>query len=195
MSITTQEKLMSGIREAAFSVLSRHGFSAAIADKISIAIVKQLSFAWEGNVIYITRTPDHDVMWRNQRIFDEFRGANHDVLAEKYGVSIQWIYSIVKGMRAEYIKQRQPDMFNYEEPDDEDVSEFIRAQFKTLGDIMDHSAWCLRQQVPDMTESRALSLGKEIAYLTSELRKGQSAHIRKEKNVSDEAQADMFGDG
>ena len=60
---------------------------------------------------------------------------------------------------------------------------------------MDHSAYCLRQQIPDITESKALAIGREIAYLTSELRKGQSANIRKERNVSDEAQADMFGDG
>ncbi|HCM1915210.1 TPA: hypothetical protein N3A33_001071 [Salmonella enterica subsp. salamae serovar 28:r:e,n,z15] len=195
MSITTQEKLMGGIREAAFSVLSRNGFPAAVANTISVAIVRQLTFAWEGNTIYITKTPDHEVMRRNQRIFDEFKGDNHDALAEKFGVSIQWVYSIVKDMRDEYIKRHQPDMFSNDEPDNGDISDFIRDQFKTLGDIMDHSAYCLRQQVPDIGERKALAVGREIAYLTSELRKGQSANIRKEKNVSDKAQADMFGDG
>lgn len=186
---------MSGIREAAFSVLSRHGFPASTADKISIAIVRQLTFAWEGNTIYITKTPDHEVMRRNQRIFDEFKGNNHDALAEKFGVSIQWVYSIVKDMRDDYIKRHQPDMFSNDEPDNSDISDFIREQFKTLGDIMDHSAYCLRQHIPDIDESEALAIGREIAYLTSELRKGQSANIKKERNVSDEAQADMFGDG
>ncbi|EBT1276650.1 hypothetical protein CIT83_11475 [Salmonella enterica] len=195
MSITTQEKLMGGIREAAFSVLSRRGLPAATANTVSVAIIRQLAFAWEGNVIYITKTPNHEVMLRNQRIFDEFKGGNHDALAEKFGVSIQWIYSIVKDMRDEYVKRYQPDMFDSNEPDDNDISEFILEQFRTLGDIMDHSAYCLRQHVPDLSESQALAIGREIAYLASELRKGQSAHIKKEKNVSDEAQADMFGDG
>lgn len=186
---------MSGIREAAFSVLSRHGFPAPTADRISIAIVRQLTFAWEGNTIYITKTPDHEVMQRNQRIFDEFKGDNHDALAERFGISIQWVYSIVKDMRDDYIRRHQPDMFSDDEPDNSDISNFIREQFKTLSEIMDHSAYCLQQQVPDIGESKALAIGREIAYLTSELRKGQSANIRKEKNASDEAQTDMFGDG
>lgn len=186
---------MGGIREAAFSVLSRYGLPTETANKISVVIIRQLALAWEGNVIYITKTPDHEVMLRNQCIFDEFKGNNHDALAEKFGVSIQWIYAIVKEMRNEHIRRYQPDMFNDDEPDGSDISDFIREQFRTLGDIMDHSAYCVRRQRPDITEDEALSIGRKIAYLSSELRKGQSAHIKKEKNTTDEAQADMFGDG
>lgn len=192
MSITTQARLMEGVSDAARSVLTQHQIPYSTTHKICWAIVKQLTHVWEGNLIYITKTPDHEVMHRNQCIFDEFKGNNHDVLAEKYGVSIQWIYRIVKEMREDYIHRYQPDMFTPYEPDSEDISNFIREQFKTLGEIMDNAAYCIRQQLPKTPEDQALLMGKEIAYLTSELLKGLSAAIKKESNLPDKAQVDLF---
>ncbi|MBE8611489.1 hypothetical protein CYG68_03550 [Morganella morganii] len=194
MSITTQARLMDGVSDAALSVLTQHHIPYSVARKICRAIVNQLIFVWEGNLIYITKTPNHEIMQRNQCIFDEFKGDNHDVLAEKYGVSIQWIYRIVKEMREDYIHRYQPDMFTPYEPDSEDISNFIREQFKTLGEIMDNAAYCIRRQLPKIPEDQALQMGKEIAYLTSELLKGLSAAIKKESKQPDKTQADLFGE-
>lgn len=133
MSITTQARLMEGISDAARSVLTQHQIPHSTTHKICWAIVNQLTHVWEGNLIYITKTPDHEVMHRNQCIFDEFKGNNHDVLAEKYGVSIQWIYRIVKEMREDYIHRYQPDMFTPYEPDSEDISNFIREHLRPWG--------------------------------------------------------------
>ncbi|POY46200.1 Mor transcription activator family protein, partial [Avibacterium paragallinarum] len=36
---------------------------------------------------------------------------NHRELARKYGVSMQWVYQIVKRMQKEEIDRRQFDMF------------------------------------------------------------------------------------
>ena len=41
----------------------------------------------------------------------DFTGANHSELARKYGVSLQWIYKIVKTVRQEELARRQGDMF------------------------------------------------------------------------------------
>lgn len=39
-------------------------------------------------------------------------GTNHSDLARKYGVSLQWIYKIVKTVRQEEMAKRQSDMFS-----------------------------------------------------------------------------------
>ncbi|WP_234419688.1 Mor transcription activator family protein [Burkholderia oklahomensis] len=49
---------------------------------------------------------------RDRRIFDEFRGDNHGELARKYGVSIQWIYKIIKAVGREEAAARQKQLFS-----------------------------------------------------------------------------------
>ncbi|MBS5084883.1 MAG: transcriptional regulator [Haemophilus parainfluenzae] len=44
-------------------------------------------------------------------MFNEFTGNNLAYLAKKYGLSLQWIYKIVKRVQKEEIAKRQFDMF------------------------------------------------------------------------------------
>ncbi len=46
-----------------------------------------------------------------EKIFNEFNGTNHRDLAKKYGVSMQWVYTIVKRINKEEIAKRQFNMF------------------------------------------------------------------------------------
>ncbi len=53
----------------------------------------------------------HKLSKRDETIYQEFNGINHSELARKYGVSLQWIYKIVKAVQKEEMAKRQPDMF------------------------------------------------------------------------------------
>ncbi|MCM2545448.1 Mor transcription activator family protein [Burkholderia glumae] len=48
---------------------------------------------------------------RDRQIFEEFRGDNQAELARKFGVSLQWVYKIIKTVRREDIAARQRDLF------------------------------------------------------------------------------------
>ncbi|MOA58273.1 Mor transcription activator family protein [compost metagenome] len=48
---------------------------------------------------------------RDRQIYDDFNGSNQSALARKYGVSLQWVYKIIKAVRKEEIARRQGDMF------------------------------------------------------------------------------------
>ncbi|EDJ7116989.1 DNA-binding protein, partial [Escherichia coli] len=46
----------------------------------------------------------------------EFNGRNHHELARKFGVSLQWVYSVVKRVRKEELDRMQGKLFA-DEPD------------------------------------------------------------------------------
>ncbi|HEL5982467.1 TPA: DNA-binding protein, partial [Escherichia coli] len=55
-----------------------------------------------------------------REIFREFNGRNHHELARKFGVSLQWVYSVVKRVRKEEISRLQGQLFeDDDEPDDD----------------------------------------------------------------------------
>ena len=56
------------------------------------------------------------VSQRDREIFREFNGRNHHELARKFGVSLQWVYSVVKRVRKEELDRMQGKLFA-DEPD------------------------------------------------------------------------------
>ncbi|MBE8614120.1 DNA-binding protein, partial [Morganella morganii] len=54
------------------------------------------------------------VSQRDREIFNEFDGRNHHELARKFGVSLQWIYSVVKRVRKEELDRMQGKLFDGE---------------------------------------------------------------------------------
>ncbi|MFT4463558.1 MAG: Mor transcription activator family protein [Sodalis sp. (in: enterobacteria)] len=55
-----------------------------------------MTFVWANSVIYVPKQLHSQNLSRNQKIFTDFDGYNHPALSEKYGLSIQRIYAIVK---------------------------------------------------------------------------------------------------
>ena len=54
------------------------------------------------------------VSQRDREIFLEFDGRNHHELARKFGVSLQWVYSVVKRVRKEELDRMQGKLFDGE---------------------------------------------------------------------------------
>lgn len=82
------------------------------ADQVGREIAERMASHWGGQNIYFPMGLSYKLSQRDRQIFDDFTGANHSELARKYGVSLQWIYKVVKTVRQEEMARRQGDMFN-----------------------------------------------------------------------------------
>ena len=77
------------------------------------AVALNICTRWGGDYIYFPKTPAIDQ--RQWSIYDEFNGHNVPDLAIKYGVSVQWVYSLIRRCRKFDLTRRQVDMFGGEE--------------------------------------------------------------------------------
>lgn len=90
----------------------------AVADQIGEAVANRMMQIWGGQNVYFPMGMAWKVNQRDLEIFREFNGRNHHELARKFGVSLQWIYSVVKRVRKEELGRVQGKLFGGE-PDDE----------------------------------------------------------------------------
>lgn len=81
------------------------------AAQLASEIADRMAAHWGGQNIYFPMGLSVKLSKRDQLIYDEFDGTNHSDLARKFGVSLQWIYKIVKTVRQEEIARRQQDLF------------------------------------------------------------------------------------
>jgi Mor family transcriptional regulator len=81
------------------------------AAQIGREIAERMAGVWGGQNIYFPMGMSMRLSQRDRQIYDKFTGANHSELAREYGVSIQWIYKIVKAVHREEIAMRQHDLF------------------------------------------------------------------------------------
>ncbi|MHA6913036.1 Mor transcription activator family protein [Ralstonia pseudosolanacearum] len=81
------------------------------AEQLGREIANRMAAHWGGQNIYFPMGLSLKLSQRDQQIYDEFNGTNHSDLARKHGVSLQWIYKIVKAVRQEEITRRQGALF------------------------------------------------------------------------------------
>ncbi len=81
------------------------------ARQVGVEIADRMATHWGGQNVYFPMGLSYRLSRRDREIYDEFNGTNHSDLARKYGVSLQWIYKIVKAVRQEETARRQGDMF------------------------------------------------------------------------------------
>ncbi|MCV9878833.1 Mor transcription activator family protein [Brenneria izbisi] len=86
----------------------------AIADQIGEAVANRMMQIWGGQNVYFPMGMAWKVNQRDLEIFREFNGRNHHELARKFGVSLQWIYSVVKRVRKEELGRMQGKLFGGE---------------------------------------------------------------------------------
>jgi len=74
-------------------------------------VANRMSAHWGGQLIYFPIGTAIKLSARDLAIWNDFTGQNHSDLARKYGVSLQWIYKIVKAMRQADLARRQGGLF------------------------------------------------------------------------------------
>lgn len=92
-------------------LINRYEMPEEQAKQAGVDVAMRISRAWAGEIIYIPRALLLALSERDLKIWREFNGVNHRELARKYGVSMQWVYQIVKRMQKEEIDRHQIDMF------------------------------------------------------------------------------------
>lgn len=86
-----------------------------LAAHVGSELARSIAESWGGQTVYVPQALGMFAHERDERIYSEFNGTNHAELARKYQISMQWVYSIVKKMRAIKFKQMQPSLFAEEE--------------------------------------------------------------------------------
>ena len=81
------------------------------AEQVGREIADRMASHWGGQNIYFPMGLSYKLSQRDRQIYDDFTGSNHSELARKYGVSLQWIYKIVKTVRQEEMARRQGALF------------------------------------------------------------------------------------
>lgn len=90
------------------------------AEHIGKAVAERMAAHWGGQNIYFPMGLTMKLSRRDRQIYDKFNGHNQNELAREFGVSVQWIYKIIKAVRKEEVARRQGDMFTEEDPDSDD---------------------------------------------------------------------------
>lgn len=88
------------------------GIDPTKAEQLGREIADRMAAHWGGQNIYFPMGLSYKLSQRDHVIFTEFNGTNHSDLARKFGVSLQWIYKIVKAIQKEEMAKRQVDMFS-----------------------------------------------------------------------------------
>ncbi|HJU70346.1 MAG TPA: Mor transcription activator family protein [Paucimonas sp.] len=105
------ELLIDLAEQCALALKESAGLDKDKADQVGREIAERMASHWGGQNIYFPMGLSYKLSKRDHQIFDDFNGVNHSELARKYGVSLQWIYKVVKAIRQEEIARRQGDMF------------------------------------------------------------------------------------
>lgn len=81
-----------------------------LSEHVGLEVARCIAEHWGGQYIYFLKDDNFIRPSRDQQIYDEFTGNNHSELVRKYGISLQWLYSIIKYKRKEELERRQPSL-------------------------------------------------------------------------------------
>ncbi|WGE32280.1 hypothetical protein NYR60_01290 [Actinobacillus genomosp. 2] len=71
-------------------------FAIKNSDELYSFLMERISHHCGGSSIYIPKGSSNKASARARLIAKEFNGKNHAYLAKKHGISVQWVYHIVK---------------------------------------------------------------------------------------------------
>ncbi|OZI14631.1 hypothetical protein CE195_07415 [Sodalis-like symbiont of Philaenus spumarius] len=136
----------------------------------------RLASVWANNWVYIPKQMHCRNLLRYQQIFADFDGGNHPALSQKYGLSIQRIYAIIKKMKVEHVKQHQRMLFPVCSSKKGGKNAQNKHSYQMLEDIIVHTSSCL-QTLPGFDSKYADALGKAIADHLSQHHHGLCGYI------------------
>lgn len=83
-----------------------------VAAMIGEEVAERMALHWGGQNLYFPMGKALKLSRRDRQIYAEFNGENHSELARKFGLSLQWVYAIVKAVRQEELERRQSKLFD-----------------------------------------------------------------------------------
>ncbi|MBQ1782921.1 MAG: hypothetical protein II007_04645 [Gammaproteobacteria bacterium] len=89
----------------------RNGLKLESAETIADHVIDAVREAFGGEPLYIPKGIGIDAVLKHHEIYADFTGRNHHVLVRKYGVSLQWVYHVVRTVGRAHSRRNQPDLF------------------------------------------------------------------------------------
>lgn len=96
------------VSEAARETL---GASEETASALGTDVAMRMIEQWGGQQLYMPKGIRIEASRLHQQIYQEWKGRNHRKLARKFGISLQFVYRVIKVMRKADLNRRQGDMF------------------------------------------------------------------------------------
>lgn len=104
-------ELLIDLIDKAAAVLLEYGIDKDKAKVCAHAIGNHMRKEWGGQMLYFPKGLAADISARDLEMYNEFDGTNHEVLAKKYDLSVQWVYKVIKTIHAMETAKRQADLF------------------------------------------------------------------------------------
>ncbi len=104
--------LLEDLKSHTQQLLSEINLDDELASQVANELMFQISQHWGGQLIYIVKNEKFLAEQRDIEIYRAFNGVNHAELAQEYGLSIPYIYRILKRMNEMHIKNNQFDLFD-----------------------------------------------------------------------------------
>ena len=82
-----------------------------MAHEVALESCKTLCQHFGGELVYIPKAIVWKLSERDREIYEKFNGHNQRELAKEYGVSVIWIYSLIKRVKKEVLKEQQNTLF------------------------------------------------------------------------------------
>lgn len=108
---TRAPELLSDLADHARDVLVKAGMGDASND-LAWDLVERMTKVWGGQNLYFPRGLTFEQIRRDLTIYSEFNGTNQPQLAQKYHLSVQAVYEIIKTQRKRVLSEVQGDLFN-----------------------------------------------------------------------------------
>lgn len=124
MSTMRGSDLLSEAVEPIAKVLQESlGVTAEVAEAAAVEVTMLFAHLWGGQVVYIPKGVSIQASKLHQQIYDDWTGHNHPEVASKHGVSVQYVYRVIKRMRKAIIARDQGDLFDAANENDEEDGE------------------------------------------------------------------------
>ncbi len=92
-------------------VLQKRGQPAEVAAEIGFETAEHVRRNWAGHSLYLPKGQEFDLSRRDLEIYHLFNGRNVALLADRFRLTEVRIYQIIKRVRTEDMRRRQPDFF------------------------------------------------------------------------------------
>jgi len=93
------------------ATLVEFGSEIEVAEQAAVTVVNHLANHWGGSTFSFPKDSQLKIAQRDLEIYSKYKGHNHRALAKEYDLTENAIYRIVKRVQRQYVKERQPDMF------------------------------------------------------------------------------------
>ncbi|MCB1950154.1 Mor transcription activator family protein [Nitrosomonas sp.] len=100
------------VRDTADTLKECISIDADTAEHVGHEVALRVAQRLAKQLVYIPSAENFLKHGRDEEIWRDFSGGNHNELARKYGISVQWVYRIIKKMHQIKSKEVQGSLFD-----------------------------------------------------------------------------------